>query len=123
MIQTPLPFAFRRLMTGAALAIAAAIAMTASARAQAVVIVNGATIPFRLDIAGKGDKVTGTLFNGEQKQTTTGAKWQGDTLTLEFGHYLTKIIVTPNDSGLVGKVQLRGDKDAAEIARLRGLEF
>ncbi|HEX8999448.1 MAG TPA: hypothetical protein VGB07_06085, partial [Blastocatellia bacterium] len=82
-------------------------------RWDAVVTVNGSAIPFRLDIAGKGNKVTGTLFNGEQKQTTTGAKWQGETLTLEFGHYLTKIIVTPKDGQLVGKVQLRGDKDVA----------
>mgnify|MGYP002783919218 CR=1 FL=1 len=82
-------------------------------RWDAVVTINDAAIPFRLDIAGKGSQVTGTLFNGEQKQTTTSAKWQGGTLTLEFGHYLTKIVVTPKDGGLVGKVQLRNDKDAA----------
>lgn len=82
-------------------------------RWDAIVTINDAAIPFRLDIAGKGNQVTGTLFNGEQKQTTTSAKWQGNTLTLEFSHYLTRLVVTPKDGALVGKVQLRNDKDAA----------
>jgi thiol-disulfide isomerase/thioredoxin len=93
--------------------VSAARAQNLEGRWDAVVTVNGAAIPFRLDIAGKGGKATGTLFNGEQKQTTTATKWEGGTLTLEFGHYLTKIVVTPKDGGLVGKVQLRGDQDAA----------
>lgn len=96
---------------------AALIAGSSSARAQSVegrwdatVTVNGAVIPFRLDIAGEGANLKGTLFNGDQKQTTTEAVFDKGTLTLNFGHYLTRITATPKDARLVGKVQLRGDK-------------
>jgi peptidyl-prolyl cis-trans isomerase SurA len=41
MIQAPPPLGFRRMMMGAAIAIATVMAMTANVRAQAVVIVNG----------------------------------------------------------------------------------
>jgi thiol-disulfide isomerase/thioredoxin len=88
-------------------------AQSLEGRWDATVTVNGAVIPFRLDIAGEGATLTGTLFNGDQKQTTTGASFEKGTLTLDFGHYLTKIIAAPKDGRLVGKVQLRGDKDAA----------
>jgi thiol-disulfide isomerase/thioredoxin len=90
-----------------------ASAQSIEGRWDASVTVNGAVIPFRLDITGKGADLTGALYNGEQKQTTTSAKFENGALALEFGHYLTKIIATPKDGQLEGKVHLRNDKDAA----------
>jgi hypothetical protein len=63
-------------------------------RWDATVTIKGVVIPFRLDIAGRGNNITGTLFNGEQKQTTTSSKRENGTLVLNFEHYLTKIIAT-----------------------------
>ncbi|MBO0727248.1 MAG: TlpA family protein disulfide reductase [Blastocatellia bacterium] len=94
-------------------AAACAHAPSLEGRWDATVTVNGSVIPFRLDISGKGADLTGTLYNGDQKQTTTSARIENDKLTLEFGHYLTKIIATPKDGELEGKVQLGGDKDTA----------
>jgi thiol-disulfide isomerase/thioredoxin len=88
-------------------------AQSLNGRWDATVTINGAAIPFRLDLSGKGANLTGTLYNGEQKQTTTSAKFENGILALEFGHYLTRIIATEKDGQLEGKVQLRNDKDVA----------
>lgn len=90
-----------------------ASAQSLEGRWDATVTVNGAVIPFRLDIAGKGEKLSGTLFNGDRRQTTTRARFENGTLVLEFSHYLTKIVAAPKSGQLEGKVQLRNDKDAA----------
>jgi peroxiredoxin len=88
-------------------------AQSLNGRWDATVTVNGAVIPFRLDLSGEGASLTGTLYNGEQKQTTTGAKFENGKLVLDFGHYLTRVIATEKNGQLEGKVQLRNDKDAA----------
>jgi peroxiredoxin len=80
-------------------------------RWDASVTINNVVIPFRLDIAGKGDKLTGTLYNGDQTQTTTSAKLENGSVTLNFDHYLTKIIATARDGKLEGKVQGRFERE------------
>jgi peroxiredoxin len=80
-------------------------------RWDATVTIKGVVIPFRLDIAGKGNSITGTLFNGEQKQTTTSSKQENGTLVLNFEHYLTKIIATLKNGQLEGKVEGRFDRE------------
>lgn len=87
-------------------------------RWNAQVTINGTVIPFRLDISGDGADRTGTLFNGEEKQTTTSAKVEGAVLELNFEHYLTKLIVTNKDGKLDGKVQGRfeADRELADYA-------
>ena len=84
-------------------------------RWDAQVTILGTVIPFRLDVSGDGADLTGTLFNGEEKQTTTSAKIEGAALVLNFEHYLTKIIATNKDGKLDGRVQGRFEADR-EIA-------
>lgn len=76
-------------------------------RWDAQLISQGAVIPFRLEISGTGKQLTGTLFNGDVKQTTTSASWKDGTITLDFAHYLTKIIAKPGNGELKGKVEGR----------------
>jgi thiol-disulfide isomerase/thioredoxin len=100
-------------MTGLALLAAAFSANGATAstsldgRWDATVTINGNTVPFRLDIDGTGPTLKGTLFNGDLTQTTTSAKEENGTVTLNLEHYLTKIIATNKDGKLEGKVQGR----------------
>src|ERR1700691_3970281 len=61
-------------------------------------------IPFRLDISGAGDHVVGTLYNGEDIETTTSARVENGTVELNFEHYLTSIAATVKDGELDGKV-------------------
>jgi thiol-disulfide isomerase/thioredoxin len=79
-------------------------------RWDAQLTVNGAVIPFRLDISGDGATLKGTLYNGDDKEFTTKASFQNGTLVLNQEHYLTKIVATVKDGQLQGKIQMRGDQ-------------
>jgi len=94
----------RRLLT---LVFALALAAPALTRAQApsqslsglwdaAVVVNGLEIPFRFEIAGTGASISGSFFNGDEKVTSTGGKFENGSLTLNFDHYATQI-----EAGLV----------------------
>jgi hypothetical protein len=61
-------------------------------------------VPFRLDISGAGDHVKGTLFNGEDTETTTSAQIANGSVQLNFEHYLTSIEATVKNGELDGQV-------------------
>jgi thiol-disulfide isomerase/thioredoxin len=88
-----------------------AVAMAAPAenlegRWSATVVQNGVSIPFRLDIAGDGKSAVGTLYNGEDKETTTSAKIQDGKVELDFEHYLTWITATVKNGELDGTIAI-----------------
>jgi thiol-disulfide isomerase/thioredoxin len=106
-----------RSFAGVAAAFVLATASVAGAdslagRWDATVTVNGTVIPFRLELSGDGPTFKGTLFNGDDTQTTTRASHQNGSVILDLEHYLTKIVAEEKDGQLVGKVQMRNDKDA-----------
>src|ERR1700733_5913471 len=61
-------------------------------------------VPFRLDISSDGDHVKGTLFNGEETETTTSASIANGSVQLNFEHYLTRIEATVKHGELDGQV-------------------
>lgn len=63
---------------------------------DAAVVVNGLEIPFRFEISGSGAATSGWFFNGDEKVTSTGGKFENGSLTLNFDHYATEI-----EAGLV----------------------
>src|SRR5262245_41249744 len=69
---------------------------------DAAVVVNGLEIPFRFEIAGSGASVSGWFFNGDEKVTSTGGKFENGTLTLNFDHYATQIEAGIVNGRLVG---------------------
>ena len=50
-----------------------------------------AEIPFRFEIAASGASVSGWFFNGDEKVTSTGGKFENGALTLNFDHYATSV--------------------------------
>lgn len=88
-----------------AIATSIAGAQSLSGRWDASITVDGNTIPFRLDVSGDENHLIGTLFNGDQKETTTSAKVENGEIVLYFDHYLTTIRATPRDGKLAGKVE------------------
>jgi peroxiredoxin len=99
----------RTLSAAAAVALGIASAQTAVAenlngRWAATVVEGGVTIPFRLDISGDGANVTGTLYNGEDTETTTSASVRDGKVELNFEHYLTSIDATVKDGELDGRI-------------------
>ncbi len=76
-------------------------------RWDATFILNQTVIPFRLDVSGEGASLIGTLYNGDLQQTTTSAQLEGGKLTLNFDHYLTRIVASVQDGKLTGTVDGR----------------
>lgn len=76
-------------------------------RWDAAFTLNQTVIPFRLDVSGEGASLTGTLYNGDLKQTTTRASFEDGKLTLNFDHYLTRIVATLQNGQLAGTVDGR----------------
>jgi thiol-disulfide isomerase/thioredoxin len=76
-------------------------------RWDASLTVKTTVIPFRLDITGFGANLKGILYNGDDKEFTTSAKFQDGKLVLDFAHYLTTITATLKDGQLTGKVEQR----------------
>ena len=54
----------------------------------------------------------GTLYNGDDLETTTAGRVKDGTVTLEWEHYLTNIVASQKGSELVGRVEMRNDRDA-----------
>jgi peroxiredoxin len=102
-----------RYLAGAAAAVILAASVAGAqtpaldGRWDATLTIGDTPIPFRLDLATTGGELVGTLFNGDETQTTTRAIRQGDAIELEFGHYLTTIRAAVADGGLTGKVEQR----------------
>ena len=69
---------------------------------DAAVVVNGLEIPFRFEIAGSGDSISGWFFNGDEKVLSTGGKFENGTLTLNFDHYATAVEATLVNGRLAG---------------------
>ena len=80
-------------------------------RYDASISLNGTVIPFRLDISGERNTLTGTLYNGDDKETTTDASFTDGAITLNFEHYLTKVVAKPKEGKLEGKVLGRFERD------------
>jgi thiol-disulfide isomerase/thioredoxin len=104
-----------RTITGFALLLLGAGSVLAAdsidGRYDATLNLKGTIIPFRLDISGQGNTLTGTLYNGDDKQTTTDASFANGVVTLNFEHYLTKIVATPKDGKLEGKLLGRFERE------------
>jgi thiol-disulfide isomerase/thioredoxin len=49
------------------------------------------TIPFRFELLLDGKTATGSFFNGAERVTSTAGTFDGVNVTLDFGHYATKL--------------------------------
>jgi hypothetical protein len=70
---------------------------------------DGTVIPFRLDLAGSGSGLKGTLYDGfHPYDGTTSASYNDGKLTLTIEHYLTTINAQLKDGQLLGDVTSQG---------------
>jgi thiol-disulfide isomerase/thioredoxin len=89
---------------------AVTLAITLSAAAESVggiwdatVTVNGAPIPFRLEISGNGSDVHSYFFNGDEKvNPSTSGSFKDGSLVLNFDSYATKLRASLKDGILIG---------------------
>jgi peroxiredoxin len=96
----------RSTLTAGAILLAAGTARAGQldGRWSATVEQSGMVVPFRLDIATVGDQVVGTLYNGEDQETTTSASIRDGKVELNFEHYLTSIQATVKNGTLDGVI-------------------
>ncbi len=74
-------------------------------RWDAVVVVNGLDVPFRLEIVGEGAATKASFFNGDRRITSTGSQIDNGVLVLSFDQYASRLQVTYRDGQLVGEYQ------------------
>jgi thiol-disulfide isomerase/thioredoxin len=105
------PNAFLALLVCSVVGHTSSLGQTASGSPQgrwdAALTLNQTVVPFRLDVSGGGSSITGTLFNGDLRQTTTSASFEGGRLTLNFDQFLTRIVATLGNGQLTGTVDGR----------------
>jgi len=78
--------------------------------------VNGASIPFRLDLATKGDKASGHFFDGRgATNPSTAGEWRGGRLHLTFPSYAAVLDATYADGKLTGAYTI-GDRSTPIVA-------
>jgi len=80
----------------------AVVAQTLTGLWDATVTINGRVIPFRMEFAADTTGVTGTFFNGEERFTSTGGKFENGSLTIDWEQYLSRLQAAFHDGILTG---------------------
>lgn len=102
------------LLAGSALALAGE---NLEGRWDAQLVRKDVTIPFRLDIAGEGEKLQATLYDGFRPyEKTTAGSFKDGKLLLDIEHYQTKINAQLKDGKLVGDVVAQNRGNRSEFA-------
>jgi thiol-disulfide isomerase/thioredoxin len=86
-----------------------AAAQSAAGKWEGTVVVDGVTIPFRLDISGKGAKMEGAFINGDERVTSTNGRQVRDSLALDFGQYAEKLNAVLEGGQLKGTIEGKFD--------------
>jgi thiol-disulfide isomerase/thioredoxin len=84
---------------------------------DATVTVGNTPIPFRIEFSGSGTGVKGWFFNGEDKEISSGGKFENGTLTLNFDSYASVLKATVKDGVLEGEYVQRGKPLAIHATR------
>lgn len=98
-----------KFLLGAALVAAApavsapACAGTLDGRWDAVITYNQVELPFQIELAGDGDRFSGSFLNGDVKVRSTGGSIRDGKFTLDFDHYLGKLRGQARDGKIAGE--------------------
>src|SRR5688572_13297471 len=66
------------------------------------IVFKEATVEFPMEFAGPDDAIVATLFNGDERITSTSGSLKGDTLTVDFDQNKDRMEVTLKDGVLSG---------------------
>jgi thiol-disulfide isomerase/thioredoxin len=72
---------------------------------EGTVVVDGLTIPFRIEITGQGSQVKGAFLNGDQKVTSTSGQADHGAVDLAFGEYAETLHANLKDGQLTGAIE------------------
>jgi thiol-disulfide isomerase/thioredoxin len=66
------------------------------------ITVSGQEIPFRIEFTARDGSLQGWFFNGDERVTSTSGRVVGESLSVEFAHYGTKLEAVLQDGHLKG---------------------
>ena len=66
-------------------------AQSVAGKWEGTVVVDSMTIPFRIDISGKGNKLEGAFINGDERVTSTSGRQDHDAMVLNFDQYAERL--------------------------------
>jgi thiol-disulfide isomerase/thioredoxin len=90
-----------------------AMAQSLAGRWDATVTVNGVEIPFRFELTGDGANVKGSFFNGDERLTSTGGRFENGALALSWDYFASRLEATLKDGALDGRyIQARRSERA-----------
>lgn len=75
---------------------------------NATLTLNGTEIPFKIEFAGDGAAIRGWFFNGDERENSTGGKFENGSLVLNFDTYASVLKATLKDGALDGEYIARG---------------
>ena len=105
---------------GAIVALApAGIAQSIAGMWQATVTVNGIEIPFKIELRGDGAGASGTLFNAEQKFSSSSGRFENGALLLNWDYYASKLEAILKDGRLDGSYTRIGRSDVYPFHAVR----
>jgi thiol-disulfide isomerase/thioredoxin len=111
----------KRIWLAAVLAFApAAFAESLTGLWNATVNIEGTEIPFKIEFSGDGNAVKGWFFNGDEKEFSTGGKFENGSLELNFDSYASTLKATVRNGALDGEYVTRGKPLAIHAVRANG---
>jgi len=86
---------------------------------DAIVVANGAEVPFRFEITGNGADTQGFFFEGDRKIGSTSGSFAGGVLTLEYEFLNTVLEATLADGQLAGTYKNKREGARPQDIRMR----
>jgi len=86
---------------------------------DAIVVANGAEVPFRFEITGSGADTLGFFFEGDRKIGSTSGSFAGGVLTLEYEFLNTVLEATLADGQLAGTYKNKREGARPQDIRMR----
>jgi len=102
--------AFRRSLRAILLLVTPVFAFPCAAQSVAgqwegTVVVDRMTIPFRIDITGKANKLQGAFINGDERVTSTRGTQVKDAIEIDFDHYAEFLRANVQGGELQGTIE------------------
>jgi thiol-disulfide isomerase/thioredoxin len=85
--------------------VAPAMAQSVAGQWEGTVEFHGLTIPFRIDITSKGEKLEGAFINGDERVTSTRGRRVRDAIELDFDQYAEKLLANIEGGQLKGVIE------------------
>ena len=120
--------ASRIVLVSVALFVLSAFAHSAAAQSVAgkwegTVVVDGMTIPFRIDISGKGTKLEGAFINGDERVTSTSGRQDHDAMVLNFDQYAERLNGAIQGGELTGTIEGKFGPEARSTLPFQAKRF